>query len=195
MENTFSSGILKTKVFYSWLDDYIYYNADSSTNNFENIDATIYGLSLSGAWFITDSVNLDFGLAYQRGQKDQALSGQTDTDLAEIPPLKVNLALNYDYGETNTASVEVVAADSWDNYDADNGEQAINSYTVVNLKLDHAVTKDLELTVGIDNVFDKTYAVSNTYKDLTLLTDGSGDVMLMNEPGRYPYLNLSYRFE
>jgi len=58
----------------------------------------------------------------------------------------------------------------------------------------HQVTERVLLTGGIDNVFDKTYAVSNTYKDLTLLTTGGGDVMLLNEPGRYFYLNASYAF-
>jgi iron complex outermembrane receptor protein len=42
-------------------------------------------------------------------------------------------------------------------------------------------------------VFDTKYAVSNTYKDLTLIA-GGGDVMLMNEPGRYFYANVKYSF-
>jgi len=44
-------------------------------------------------------------------------------------------------------------------------------------------------------VFDKTYAVSNTYKDLILLpTIGNNEVMLLNEPGRYVYANLKVTF-
>ncbi len=50
------------------------------------------------------------------------------------------------------------------------------------------------MTLGIDNVFDKTYAVNNTYEDLILLGDTSGDVMKMNEPGRYYYLNAAFKF-
>jgi iron complex outermembrane receptor protein len=49
------------------------------------------------------------------------------------------------------------------------------------------------LTAGVDNMLDKTYATTNTYKDLILMTDGS-DTMLINEPGRYVYLNASYAF-
>ena len=49
--------------------------------------------------------------------------------------------------------------------------------------------------MGVDNLFDKTYAVSNTYKDLVLLpTVGNNEVMLLNEPGRYAYTNLKYIF-
>lgn len=193
VENSYESFKIKTKLFHSWLKDYIYYNSSVSSNNFENIDATIYGLSVNGSYFVNDEVYMDFGIAWQRGEKDQAIAGQTDTDLAEIPPLKLNLAMNYDYGFKNTARIELIAADDWSNFDADNGEQEITSYTVINAKVKHNVSKELELTAGIDNIFDKTYAVTNTYKDLTLLLAG-GDVMLLNEPGRYLYVNATYKF-
>ena len=194
VENRYDSIIIKTKFFYSWLKDYIYYNADANINAFQNIDATIYGLEVSGTWFSSDNLYLDFGLAWLRGEKDQPLAGQTDTDLAEVPPLKLNMALNYDYGRSNTASISLVAADAWDDYDADNGEQAIDGYGVVNMKVKHAINTSFEVTAGIDNLFDKTYAVSNTYQDLTLLSDGSGVFMLLNEPGRYYYVNAAYKF-
>jgi len=200
VENRYDNFNIKTKVFYSKLDNYIYFNADKWSapglvkNAFENIDATIYGLEISGSYFASDEVYVDFGLAYQRGQKDEALTGQTDKDLAEISPLKANVALHYDYSNNNTASIELVAVDAWDDFDADNGEQAISGYGVVNMKVKHDVTNAFELAVGIDNVFDKTFATTNTYKDLTLLADGSGDVMLINEPGRYLYVNATYKF-
>lgn len=191
-DNKYDNLNIKTKLFYSQLKDYIYY-ADSATNNFENIDATIQGLEISGAYFLSDEINIDFGLAYQKGEKDEALSDQTDTDLAEIPPLKANIAVNYDYGLKNTASVELVAVDAWDDFDADNGEQALKGYGVINAKLTHNVTKTFELTAGVDNLLDKTYAASNTYQDLTLLSAG-GTIMLLNEPGRYLYVNGTYKF-
>jgi len=55
------------------------------------------------------------------------------------------------------------------------------------------VNKKFDLTVGVNNMFDVTYAQSNTYADLTLVS-GGGDVMLMNEPGRYVYTNLDFKF-
>jgi iron complex outermembrane receptor protein len=195
IENNFEKLTLKTKLFHSWLKDYIHYNASKTINKFENVDATIYGLDISGSYFFADELYLDFGLAYQRGKKDEALSGQTDRDLAEIPPLKANLALNYEYGLDNSARLEVVAADRWDSFDSDNGEQEISGYGVVNFKLTHHLTRQFEVTAGIDNLLDKTYAVSNTYNDLTLISSGVTDeVMLLNEPGRYFYVNTTYRF-
>lgn len=194
VEKSYQDLTLKAKLFHSWLKDYIYYNADNATSNaFENIDATIYGVEVSGSWYATDNIYVDFGLAWQRGEKESPLAGQTDTDLAEVPPLKANIALNYDYARDSSARAEIVAADDWSNHDSDNGEQDLGGYAVLNLKVDHAVSKQFSITAGMDNVFDRTYATTNTYKDLTLLVD-TGDVMLINEPGRYAYLNLTYKF-
>ena len=192
-EQRFENAALKVKLFYSMLKDYIYYNADSAANNFENIDATIYGVDLSGSYFMSDALYVDAGIAYQRGQKDEALAGQNDKDLAEIPPLKGTLGLNYDYADS-TMRAEVVAADEWMSYDADNGEQPLAGYAVLNLKVDHAFSDSFSTTFGMDNVFNHTYAVSNTYNDLTLIPAGTGEVMLLNEPGRYAYINATYRF-
>jgi iron complex outermembrane receptor protein len=202
MENKYESFTLKTKLFYSVLKNYIYYNSTAPVvdlgnirvqNAFENIDATIYGLEITGSYYALDNLYADFGIAYQRGQKDKALAGQTNTNLAEIPPLKGNVALNYVYYQESTATVEFVGADTWKNYDSDNGEQEIASWGIMNLKIDHQFPYGFGLAAGVDNVLDKTYAVSNTYKDLTLLLDGS-DIMMMNEPGRYYYVNASYKF-
>lgn len=194
IESNISNLTLKTKIFYSWLSDFIFYNASQTMHNFENADASIYGLDISGSYYATDDVYLDFGMALQTGRKDQPLTGQTDLDMPEIPPLKLNLALNYDYMPNSTARAEVVASEAWTNYDADNGEQRLDGYAVLNLKVAHELTRNFEVTLGVDNVFDKTYAVSNTYKDLTLITAGADEVILMNEPGRYLYLNGTYKF-
>ncbi len=199
MENSYNSFTLKTKIFYSMLKDYIYYNASNvngmgaAVNAFENIDATIYGLDITGSYYFSDTLYSDFGVAYQRGKKETLTTGQTDTDLAEIPPLKGNVSLSYVYYQESVATLAFVGADTWKNFDADNGEQELASWGIMNLKIDHKFPYGFGLAAGVDNVFDKTYALSNTYKDLTLLS-GGGDVMLMNEPGRYYYVNASYKF-
>ncbi len=192
-EHKYDIGKAKAKFFYSDLSNYIYYHQGVMTNRFENIDATIYGMELNGAYYMNDKLTLDAGYTYKVGKKDSALSGQTDTDLADITPPKLTVALTYDHNENTNAMVEVVSVGDWKNYDSDNGEQAIDGYTVLNLKAQTTVAKNFEIIAGIDNLFDKTYAVSNTYADLTLLSDGT-DIMLLNEPGRYIYTSLKYKF-
>ena len=85
------------------------------------------------------------------------------------------------------------AAAPWSRYDFDNGEHRLDGYIVFDLKATKELGDGLELSFGVDNLFDNTYAVSNSYKDLTLLS-GGGDVMVLNEPGRYFYTQLKYKF-
>ena len=190
---------LKVKAFYSSIEDYIYYNTNNvntsgaAVNAFDNIDVTIYGAELSASVYLNDDMTLDMGAAYKRGQKDKALDGQTNTNLADIAPLRGSMALNYEYKNNSKATLEVQASDTWNEYDSDNGEQELDSWAILNFKVKHAINKKFDFTFGVNNIFDSTYAVSNTYADLTLLT-GGGDVMLMNEPGRYVYTNLDFKF-
>ena len=192
LEGVYTNNTFKAKVFYSILKDFIVYN--STAVQYQNTDAKIYGVEFSGSYFATDDLYFDYGIAYQRGKKDSPLAGQTDTNLPSIPPVKANIAVNYDYDSTLSLKAEVVASGKWSKYDSDNGEQAIDSWSVLNLKVSKDFYKGFNLTLGVDNVFDKAYAVSNTYKDLTLVSGSTGDVMLLNEPGRYLYANLKYSF-
>ena len=195
IEKEYNNGSMKVKTFYSKLKDYIYYNGNPAvtTNNFENIDATIYGVELSGSYMPKDNVYLSAGLAYKKGEKDTQTTGQTNTNLAEITPLKLNATAAYDYDENGMVQASIVAADRWDSIDSENGEQTLAGYGVVNLKTTRSFDNGLEFTLGVDNILDKNYATTNTYKDLILMTDGSS-TMLINEPGRYMYLNAKYQF-
>jgi len=193
VKQRFSFGSVKFKAFYSMLDNYIYHYAATGLDQFANIDATIYGAELSGAFYPTDTLSVDYGMAYLKGKKEDLPGTHTDKNLADIPPLKGNIALSYTYLNDSYARVEFVAADRWDDFDSDSGEQEIAGYGVMNLKVSHDFTEAFNLTAGVDNVFDKAYALTNTYNDLTLLSTGT-EVMLLNEPGRYVYFNATYKF-
>jgi iron complex outermembrane recepter protein len=185
---------LKAKAFYSKLSDYIYFQKGLASNNFQNIDAKIYGAELSGSVYATDNISIDMSASYKIGKKDHALLGQTDTDLADIAPLRANIGVNYEYMNNSMATLELQTSDRWDTYDADNGEQEIAGWAVVNAKIKHAVNKKFDFTIGVNNIFDTVYAVNNTYVDLTLISAGTTDVMVLNEPGRYIYTNLDFKF-
>ena len=185
-DKTIGTFNIRPKLFYSVLKDYIY-----NSGTFENIDAKIYGLDVSGFYFMTENFSLDYGMAYQRGKKDGEYTGN-DKDLAEIPPLKGNLALNYEIDKSKYTA-EVVAVDSWDSYDSSAREQELGGYAVFNLKYTNQLHKNIGLTLGVDNVLDKTYASTNTYHDITYLTVNN-ERILFNDPGRYGYVNLKYSF-
>lgn len=184
---------VKGKLFYSMLKEYIYYNADAQ--KYVNVDATIYGASLDAYYDISDTLTLNYGMSYLRGQKDEPLAGQSDKDLADIVPLRAITALTYHLGE-HALKTEMIATKRWDKVDTENGEQELAGYAVFNMKYNYKMTKHFDVTLGVDNIFDKTYTASNTYKDVTLLNITGVDdaVMLINEPGRYFYANLRYTF-
>jgi len=192
VEKKFDNATLKAKVFYSDLSDYIAYNA--TNKKYENVDATLYGIDVRGSYFVTENFSIDGSIAYQIGEKDSPLVGQTDTDLPDIPPFKANIGATYAYDDTLKIEGDIIAAAPWSRYDFDNGEHRLDGYVVFDIKATKELGSGLELSVGVDNLFDNTYAVSNSYKDLTLLAGTDPDVMVLNEPGRYFYTQLKYRF-
>ena len=185
---------LKLKAFYSKLKDYIYIQKGATTNAFHNINATVYGAEAHLSYYLNDDITLDTGLSYKRGTKDEALAGQSDKDLADMAPLRGNIALNYEYANNSLATLNFKASDKWSNFDGDNGEQAIDAWSILNFKIKHAINKQFLFTFGVNNIFDATYVTSNTYADLNLVVTGTQDVMLLNEPGRYVYTNLDFTF-
>jgi len=180
----------KVKTFYSMLKDYIYLQKGST---FQNVDATVYGAELTASYFATDEMSIDMSASYKKGQKANALVGQTDKDLADMAPLRGNVAFNYEYQNDSLLTVESQLSDKWSDIDTDNGEQTLGAWGVVNFKLKHALHKNVHFTLGVNNLFDETYAKSNTYVDLTLISAGA-DTMLLNEPGRYIYTNFTVKF-
>ncbi len=183
----------KIKGFYSKFNDYIYYEKNLKKNNFVNLDATVYGTEITGTYYATDDMSIDMSASYKRGIKDNVTAGE-DKDLADMIPLRANISLNYEYANESIATLELKASDRWKNIDSVNGEQEIAGWSVLNMKLQHRVEKGFMLTLGVNNLLDKTYITSNSYADLILVTSGEGDIMLMNEVGRYFYTNLDFKF-
>ncbi len=190
---------IDASVFYSDLKDYIYAYRSNRGNkdtkryylSWTNIDGHIYGLNLDLAKSLGDYWLAEASVAYQRGKKDDMIPGQSDEDMAMIPPLHLRGALSYE-DEEYYASLELLYSAPWDRYDADNGERRVDSWMVLNLKGSKQINDTMSLNVGIDNLFDETYAMNNTYVGRSLI--GSRTPVLINEPGRYLYANLEIRF-
>lgn len=196
-EHTTGSLHLKGTVFYSDLKDYIYqYKNTSTATTWANIDATIYGIDLKADVLLNNEWRTETGMAYQKGTKKDPsqLTGtatQTDKDLAEIPPMKGRAALVFD-NSVHYAMAEWIGATS-QTIDENNGEKEIAGYSIFNLKYGAELGKGFSLMTGINNIFNRTYAVSNSYIGNELLAEGSIPLVL-NEPGRNFYATLSYKF-
>ncbi len=193
LSSSYNSFLIKTKAFYSKIKNYILYDAQINQNNYQNIDASIYGFSAHGTYFITSHASLQGGLAYGRGVKDTLATNQHSKNLPNIAPLKGDISLKYNYRHNSYIQAKVIASNEWSKYDSDDGEQKIAGWSILDLKVSHGFGKHLLFIAGVNNVFNTNYAISNTYKALSLLSGGSG-VMLLNEPGRYIYANLTLRY-
>jgi len=191
----------KTKGFYSYLPDYIYQQASGGIKTYTNIDAYMFGGDATAVYDLSQGFAVEGGLAYQRGRKLDQPAGNNDKDLAEICPLKTKLALSYDKNGFFAVYEWMHSLDSKD-IDRDAGETPLKGWDVFNFRAGYqfaekegkvAFFNGLSLNFGIDNMFDKKYTMANSYEYDP--TDPSGtNVKIVNEPGRFIYGSLSYKF-
>ncbi|WP_457642592.1 TonB-dependent receptor [Persephonella sp.] len=183
---------IKGNIFYSKLTDYIYLTKIKSKDNtltamsYQNIDAHIYGGDITVLGVLTDTISIEAGAAYQRGKKDSG--NYTDSDLAEIPPLKTRLAVKYDNGNFY-GLIETIYASKQDAVDEDVKEQETKSYYVVNLKGGFNLGSRIFVGGGVDNLLDKNY-----YTYLSYLRNPFMAGTKVPEPGRFFYMNVSLVF-
>jgi iron complex outermembrane receptor protein len=192
----------RTKGFYSYLGDYIYQEQKAGgVRTYTNIDAYLVGGDAVASFDLSRGFNLEAGAAYQRGRKLSQPENNNDKNIAEIAPLKTKLALNYD-NHGFFAVYEWVHSERSKNIDSDAGETPLKGWDVFNFragyqfgegKRNQPLLDGLSLNFGIDNMFDKKYAVANSYEyDPT--DPGGANVRIVNEPGRFIYGSLSYKF-
>lgn len=184
---------LRAKAFYSHLDDFIYQERNALGHaTWTNIDARIYGGDIQGEVQLGGGFSLKAGIVCQRGEKIDQPQNNNDRDLAEIPPWKTRIGLAYEV-ERLSALLEWVHAGRARYVDLDAGEQNLSSWDVVNLRLGYQLTEQMTLNAGVNNLLDQTYAVANSY-EWDVLSGAAANPAIVNEPGRFFYASLSYRF-
>ncbi|MFA6144411.1 MAG: TonB-dependent receptor [Sulfurimonas sp.] len=195
-EHTAGNLHVKGTIFYSDLKDFIYaYQTSATTSSWANIDATIVGLDIHGDYLLGNEWRVESGAAYQKGSKkdpSQLGTTQTNNNLAEIPPLKGRAALVFD-DSSYYAMAEWIAA-THQTIDSDNGEKEIAGYALLNLKYGAELGKGFSLSTGINNFFNRTYALNNSYIGNQLIASSGTAPLVLNEPGRNFYTTLSYKF-
>lgn len=178
--------------FHAWLDDHIYLvnltAGPVGTTSYENIDARLYGLSAQTGWQASESLRLEAGLAWQRGVKESRPVNATNDVLGEVPPLRARLAAIHTRGKLTTR-VEAQFQDRLDRIDPDLGEREVSGWSVVNLAASYQFNDNLSLSAGVDNLFDKNYAVSNAF-----VRDPFRAGIVVNEPGRFLFLRAGLEF-
>jgi len=187
------SIVAEISSFYSYQKDFIYTYKSSNGTTYTNLNAIFYGADISLKAYILDELTLNSSVAYTYGQKQQAITNQTDLDMADVRPLKALVSLDYkDDRYFGSLGGVYVASDS--DIDSDNGEVVLNSYYLLDTKVG-AKYRDFKLTVGIDNILDTTYKSTNSYIGTKLITNSSSqDNYVLNDMGRFIYTKLEYSF-
>ena len=188
----------QAKGFYSDLEDYIYQESNpAGYRSYVNIDAHIWGSDVKAGVDLMHGFSIEGGVAYQRGRKDSFPANNTDDDLGQIAPLKSRLALDYNaaqlFGKEENAlfgTIEWVHSNSARDIDENAGEKSLDAWDIMNLRMGYQL-KAIMLNVGVDNVFDREYAVVNSY-EWDVIGGSGASPAVVNEPGRFFYITIGY---
>ena len=202
---------VKATPFYSRVDDYIdavrctsgaaCTSMNQTTRDqfvvlkYENQEAELYGMDLSGKMPLASTRVGDFGLQgllnYTHGE-----NLDIDDDLYNIMPLNATLSVTHKLGGWES-SVSVMGVEEKDDLSDVRNEIKTPGYSVTNLRTSYS-WEQVRVDVGVDNVFDKMY-----YEPLGGAYVGQGTTMGINSipwgvgvpgMGRSVYAGVVYKF-
>ncbi|MEF3169411.1 MAG: TonB-dependent receptor [Deltaproteobacteria bacterium] len=170
---------LKTAVFYSDISDFIMFvtvpdpnNPGKTVNQNQNIGKVRhYGLETDVSAEVMKG--LESGLNYTYIYRDN----RTNEDkLINVPKHKFFAYLKYKPLKKLTLHGNLEYNSK--RYSSSAGNRVAGAFTLVNTKIAYEIIKELNIEMGVNNVFDKNYALDEGYP----------------EPGRNYFANLTYRW-
>ncbi|MBA5761471.1 TonB-dependent copper receptor [Vibrio sp. 404] len=189
-----SFATLSASLFYAKLSDYILIDTQSMPNA-RNIDATLYGGEASIEYALTQRLSTTATVAYSHGDNDT-----DNVPLGQVSPLEGRLMVNYEYNNWSFGSLwrivakqDRVAIGQGNIVGQDLGENA--GFGILSLNGAYQYDDQLQLSFGIDNLFDKEYSEHiskiGSGNDALPIEDRT---MKVNEPGRTLWAKLDFQF-
>jgi len=185
---------LSVSAFFSWVQDYILIDntrALKAATLVRNIRASTYGGEMGLSYALSPHWRSHASLAYVHGNNHTE-----KRPLAQMPPLDSRFTLDYDDGTWLLGAVlRLVAAQN--RFDKSKGNiagqdiGATPGFGVFSLNGGYRLRKNLLLAVGVDNLFNKTYAEAISRSSGMVL--GYEQTKRINEPGRYFWLKLDLK--
>ena len=194
----FDALTVNLAVFYNQVDDYLLID-----NRFEkmgrqarvtrNIDAEGFGFEVELSWQVSAALTLRSSLDYVRG------TNRSDaTPLAQQPPLQARFSGSYRLTPKwqlggllrLVRKQHRIAPDQGNIAGQDVGETP--GFGTFALNSTYEYSDELQLNLGIDNLFDKTYAEHLSRAGAAV--SGYEQVTRINEPGRSLWLNINWLF-
>lgn len=159
-----------------------YSPTNAAISQADNINATIMGAETGGSYQLTDNWKTDVSLAYSWGRNTR-----DKQPLPQIPPLETRLALTWEKG--NWSSMGLLRVVSHQNRISLNEGNVVGKdfsrsagFSVFSANSSYRVNSALNLSIGVDNLFNKTYS-----EHLNLAGNSSFGYSAktsVNEPGR-----------
>jgi iron complex outermembrane recepter protein len=185
--------------FYNKIADYIMTQSNVSRTTptrtvsiVRNVDATTWGGEAGARRSFTPNLNLDVSLAYVHGDNDTE-----DRPLAQMPPLEARLGMNWDNKTWSLGSLmrlvspqNRIAVNEGNIVGQDIGRTP--GFGVFSINGGWRPKKVILFAVGIDNLFDKTYAEHISRSGAMIA--GFEQTTRVNEPGRNFWVKATYSF-
>lgn len=139
------------------IQDYILFDYSSGQSKASNVDATIMGGEIGGSHYFFQVWKFDTSLAYAWGKNT------TDHEaLPQIPPLEARLGLTYEHENWSVGGLWRLVANQ--PRIAENKGNVVgkdfnkgSSFGIFSLNGTYKISKTVQLTGGIDNLFNKDY--------------------------------------
>lgn len=145
--------------------------------------ATLYGIDLSGRSALGSGFALRGQLSYVRGQNDD-----TGENLYHMMPLNARAGVDYTTGSWN-GSFDVIGVKAKTQVSENYYEPKTAGYMIANLRGGYRITKDTQVDIGCDNLFDKLYyypsgGINKIETDAAGYPQTLADRRLVAAPGR-----------
>ncbi len=183
------------------INDYVLTTYLSSTGHMKmlqahtrNVDATIAGAEAGIGYQFTDAIQADVSAMYAWGKNTT-----DNTPLPQISPLEARVNLRYVQDKYNFGLLWRVV-DGQNRISQNEGNivgydlKESAGFTTLSINGSYNLTKDIDLSVGVDNVLDKTYTEHLNKMGNAGFGDGFASDQQFNNTGRNYWARMSMKF-
>ena len=186
-------------LYYAHIDDFILRKPQigmgpTARTPYANVDARLYGFEAEYTRIVSPRWTLGASLAYTRGD-----DRTNNTALPQIAPLEATLTAKYSHKKLETNAVWRLVSHQ-NRYHKGYGSVTGTDYGptggfgIFSLSLAYRPDENLTFSLGVDNLFDKTYAEFVNYSEAEISALGVAGGGHITEPGRTFWFKSNYRF-
>ena len=178
-------------LYYANVNDFI---LRKPVGGYGNVDARLYGFEAEITRTVSSLWTLGASLAYTRGD-----DRTNDAPLPQIAPLEANLTAKYSHKKAEANAVWRLVSKQ-NRYHKGYGSVTGTDYGptggfgILSLSLAYRPDENLTFSLGVDNLFNKTYAEFVNYREEAIPALGISAGGHITEPGRTLWLKGSYKF-